>query len=264
MPFLPEARIMSTTRYALHRFLTELLKPQDFSDYGPNGLQIEGSETIDRIAFSVSATAHSALLAAENGAQALIVHHGLFWKFHGPKTLTGPFARRVFPLVRNHINLFAYHLPLDAHPEVGNAASLARRLDMVDLKPFGDHEGCPTGVRGRFPEPLSAADLQGRLAEVLEHPVLLASPEEHILVRSAGIITGGANRDWPLALKEGLDAYITGEMSEHDWHESREAGLHMFAGGHHATERFGIQVLMEKVRDAFEIDCFFIPSDNPA
>ena len=83
-------------------------------------------------------------------------------------------------------------------------------------------------------------------------------------MRSAGVITGGANRDWPLALKEGLDAYITGEMSEHDWHESRESGLHMYAGGHHATERFGIQALMSKVRDTFDIDCFFIPSDNPA
>jgi dinuclear metal center YbgI/SA1388 family protein len=255
---------MSTTRYALHRFLTELLKPQDFADYGPNGLQIEGAETIDRIAFAVSATAHSALLSAESHAQALIVHHGLFWKFHGPKTLTGPFARRVFPLVRNHVNLFAYHLPLDAHPEVGNAASLARALDMVKLKPFGDYEGCPTGVQGRFPEPLAAAALRDRLAEVLDHPVLLASPEEHILVRSAGIITGGANRDWPLALKAGLDAYITGEMSEHDWHESREAGLHMYAGGHNATERLGIQALMEKVQDSFDVECFFIASDNPA
>jgi dinuclear metal center YbgI/SA1388 family protein len=255
---------MSTTRYALHRFLTELLKPQDFTDYGPNGLQIEGAETIDRIAFAVSATAHSALLAAQGHAQALIVHHGLFWKFHGPKTLTGPFARRVFPLVQNRVNLFAYHLPLDAHPVVGNAASLARALDMVELKPFGDYEGCPTGVQGRLPEPLAAAAFRDRLAEVLDHPVLLASPEEHILVRSAGIITGGANRDWPLALKAGLDAYITGEMSEHDWHESREAGLHMYAGGHNATERLGIQALMEKVRESFDVECFFITSDNPA
>jgi dinuclear metal center YbgI/SA1388 family protein len=255
---------MSTTRYALHRFLTELLKPQDFSDYCPNGLQIEGAETIDRIAFAVSATAHSAFQTAGGHAQALIVHHGLFWKFHGPKTLTGPFARRVFPLVRNHINLFAYHLPLDAHPEVGNAASLARILELVELKPFGDHEGSPTGVRGRLPEPMSAAEFRERLSEVLDHPVLLASPEEHILVRSAGIITGGASRDWPLALKDGLDAYITGEMSEHDWHESREAGLHMYAGGHNATERFGIQALMERVQENFDVECFFIPSDNPA
>ncbi|CAL1239895.1 Nif3-like dinuclear metal center hexameric protein [Candidatus Methylocalor cossyra] len=255
---------MSTSRFALQRFLTDLLRPQDFTDYGPNGLQIEGAETIERIAFAVSATAQSALLAAEGRAQALIVHHGLFWNSQGPRPLTGPFARRVFPLVRNHINLFAYHLPLDAHPEVGNAARLAHALEMVELKPFGDPGGQPLGMRGQLPEPMTALALRDRLATVLEHPVLMASPEEHALVRSAGIITGGANRHWPLALEAGLDAYITGEMSEHDWHESREAGLHMYAGGHNATERFGIQALMEKVRSAFEVECFFIASDNPA
>jgi dinuclear metal center YbgI/SA1388 family protein len=255
---------MSTTRYALHRFLTELLKPQDFTDYCPNGLQIEGAEIIGTIAFAVSATAHSALLAAEGKAQALIVHHGLFWKFHGPKPLTGPFARRVFPLVCNHINLFAYHLPLDAHPEVGNAASLGRELGLIEQKPFGDYQGCPMGVKGRFDEAMTAAELRDRLARLLDHPVLLASPEERVLVRTAGIITGGANREWSRALQDGLDAYITGEMSEHDWHESREAGLNLYAGGHNATERFGIQALMERVREAFDVECFFIPSDNPA
>jgi len=248
----------------LDAFLKELLKPQDFADYGPNGLQIEGIERIERIAFAVSATADSAAVAVERNAEALIVHHGLFWKFHGPKTLTGPFARRVFPLVRNRISLFAYHLPLDAHPTVGNAASLGRAIGLVDRQPFGDYQRCPTGIKGVFADPLSAAALRKRLSAVLDHPVLLATPDERATVRSAGIITGGANRDWPLALQDGLDAYITGEMSEHDWHEAREAGIHLYAGGHNATERFGVQALMERVRDAFEVECFFIPSDNPA
>ncbi len=255
---------MSITRHDLNRFLAELLKPSEFIDYGPNGLQIEGTETIRRVAFAVSATADSARAAIEGQAQALIVHHGLFWKFHGPRALTGPFARRVFPLVRHEVSLFAYHLPLDAHPEVGNAASLARALGMVELLPFGDHEGRPTGIRGRLPRPIGAGALRDRLSEVLDHPVLLASPDEQAPVRSAGIITGGANRDWPLALGEGLDAYITGEMSEHDWHESREAGLHMYAGGHGATERLGILALMERVGESCDVECFFIPSDNPA
>ena len=255
---------MSITRDALQCFLTELLKPEEFRDYCPNGLQIEGADDIDRIAFAVSATAHSARLAVESHAQALIVHHGLLWKFHGPKVLVGPYARRVFPLVRNHISLFAYHLPLDAHLEVGNAAGMARALDLSELKPFGDHDGCPTGVQGRFGQPLTAAALRDRLSDVLDHPVLLASPGEDLPVRTAGIITGGANRDWPLALQEGLNAYITGEMSEHDWHESREAGLHMYAGGHNATERFGVQALMERVRQTFGVECFFIASNNPA
>jgi dinuclear metal center YbgI/SA1388 family protein len=255
---------VSVARAELQRFLDDLLNPAAFTDYGPNGLQIEGAETIARVAFAVSATAESVRLAVEGGANALVVHHGLFWKFHGARTLTGTFARRVFPLVQGGINLFAYHLPLDAHPEVGNAAGLARALEMADLAPFGNHEGAPTGICGRFPEPLSAAALRERLQFVLDHPVLLASPDAAARVGSAGIITGGANRDWPLALAAGLDAYITGEMSEHDWHESREAGLHMYAGGHNATEEFGVRALMERVSRQFPVDCFFISSENPA
>jgi dinuclear metal center YbgI/SA1388 family protein len=192
------------------------------------------------------------------------VHHGLFWSFHGARTLTGPLARRVFPLVRHEINLFAYHLPLDAHPEIGNAACLARALGLTGISPFGDHQGSPTGVRGQFPRPFTAASLKACLASVLDHPVLMAAPGADKPIHSAGIITGGANRDWVLASRAGLDAYITGEMSEHDWHESQEAGLAMFAGGHNATEQFGIQALMERVRARFGVDCCFIPSDNPA
>lgn len=251
-------------RAELERFLNALLEPQAFTDYGPNGLQIEGVEQIAKVAFAVSATAHSAAVAVQENANALVVHHGLFWTFHGPRPLTGPFARRVIPLVRQAINLFAYHLPLDAHPEVGNAAQLGLRLGLGNQQPFGDHQGCPTGISGQFREPLSAATLRDRLHGVLEHPVLLASPDEAAPVRSVGIITGGANSGWSRAAAEGLDAYITGEMSEHDWHEAREAGIHLFAGGHNATEQFGIQALMERVRTAFPVECFFIPSDNPA
>jgi len=255
---------MSVPRDELSQFFERLLNVPEFTDYGPNGLQIEGIERIERIAFAVSATAHSARVAVERRAQALVVHHGLFWSFHGPKTLTGPFARRVFPLVRHQINLFAYHLPLDAHLEVGNAACLARMLGLVELAAFGDHQGCPTGVKGRLDSPLTADELQSRLASLLHHPVMLATPNPQQPINTMGIITGGANRDWVLAQRAGLDAYVTGEMSEHDWHESQEAGLHMLAGGHHATEQFGIQALMALVIEQFDVDCFFIPSENPA
>lgn len=255
---------MSTTRDELAEFLDNLLNPAAFADYGPNGLQIEGAEVIERVAFAVSATRHSATLAAEWQAQALVVHHGLFWSFHSSRPLTGPFARRVFPLVRQAINLFAYHLPLDAHPEVGNAATLAQRLGIRDLAPFGDHQGCPTGISGLLAAPLTAAALRTRLAEVLAHPVMMASPDPERRVGSVGIITGGANRDWVCAVRAGLDAYVTGEMSEHGWHESQEAGLHMYAGGHHATEQFGIQALMARVQDRFDVACCYIDSPNPA
>lgn len=251
-------------RQTLLHYLDELLQARNFADYGPNGLQIEGVEGIERIAFAVSATAESVQRAVAAKAQALVVHHGLLWKFHGPKPLTGPFARRVFPLVQNGVNLFAYHLPLDAHPEIGNAAALGRLIGLVEGAPFGDYQGAPTGVKGRLAQAASADQLRLRLRQVLGHEVLLASPDPTAKIETLGIITGGANGDWKLAAKEGLDAYLTGEMSEHDWHESREAGIHMFAGGHHATERFGIQALMEKLRETFGVDCFFIDSENPA
>ena len=255
---------MSVPLDELNRFFERLLNVSAFADYGPNGLQVEGIDEIDRIAFAVSATAHSIRLATERRAHALVVHHGLFWSFHGPKTLTGPFARRVFPLVQHQINLFAYHLPLDAHLGVGNAACLARMLGLVELAAFGDHQGCPTGVKGRLNSPVSAAELQSRLAGLLNHSVMLATPDPQQSINTIGIITGGANRDWVLAQRAGLDAFVTGEMSEHDWHESQEAGVHMFAGGHHATEAFGIQALMARVIEQFDVECFFIPSENPA
>ena len=251
-------------RIELEHFLNQYLEISNFTDYGPNGLQVEGKEEIKKIAFAVSATKASIAQAIENNADALIVHHGLFWKFHGTRTLTGPFARRVLPLVRSEINLFGYHLPLDAHYECGNAATLGNKINLVNQSPFGNHKGSPTGVQGQFATPPTAKELQQTLEKVLNHKVILASPNEDAKIETLGIITGGANSEWKDAASLGLDAYITGEMSEHDWHESQEAGVHMFAGGHHATEQFGIQALMEKVKAFGDLDCFYIDSANPA
>ena len=255
---------MTIKRLDLEQFLDKLLKPNSYADYGPNGLQIQGCETLSTIAFAVSATADSIDQAVAKKADALIVHHGLFWSFHGPKTLTGPFAKRVFPLVKNEINLFAYHLPLDGNPEVGNAAALGKLIGVEKQQPFGDYKGSPTGIQGKLKNATTAIEMQQRLAAILNHEVILASPDQKAEINSVGIITGGANSEWRLAADAGLDAYITGEISEHDWHESREAGIHMFAGGHNATEQFGIRSLMVKVQNEFDLECFFISSENPA
>jgi len=147
---------------------------------------------------------------------------------------------------------------------VGNAASLGRAVGLGEQTVFGDYQGMPTGVQGVLADAPSASELRERLARLLGREIWLASPDEQAPVRTLGVITGGANSDWKLAADVGLDAYLTGEMSEHDWHEAREAGLHMYAGGHHATERFGIRALMGKVEERFALDCFFIDSDNPA
>jgi dinuclear metal center YbgI/SA1388 family protein len=251
-------------RTELENTLNRLLAPASFQDYCPNGLQVEGSETINKIAFAVSATRASITEAITSGADTLIVHHGLFWHFHGARTLTGNFAKRIMPLVQHNINLFAYHLPLDAHPKIGNAAVLGQLINCHQQRPFGDYKGSPTGIEGILAQPTSAKDLSLLLASVLKHQVILASPDENQLIESIGIITGGANSDWVLAKKLGLDAYITGEISEHDWHESQENDIHMFAGGHHATERFGIQALMQHIENHYKIEGLFVDSDNPA
>ncbi len=244
-------------------YLNELLSPHLYNDYCPNGLQIEGKKTINKIAFAVSAQRSSIEKAVSEKADALIVHHGLFWKFHGVRTLTGPFAKRVLPLVKHEINLIGYHLPLDAHIEYGNAAGIAKKLNLTNLQPFGDHKGMPTGVSATFSKPISATELKAQLKSILDHDVLYSNPDKEE-INSIGIITGGANGDWVHCLRDGIDAYLTGEMSEHDYHESRESGIHMFAGGHNATEKFGVLALKKLIEEKFNVECIFIDSENPA
>lgn len=253
------------TIFELEQYLKTLLKPELFDDYCPNGLQIEGKSEVKKILFAVSATRESAEYAVLVHADALVVHHGLFWKFHGTRTLTGPFYKRVAPLLKNDINLLGYHLPLDAQEEIGNAVSVAHLLDMQDLKPFGNHKGAFTGTMGQIKTPLSGIELKKLLEVKLNHSIHYSNPLDSKPIKKIGIITGGANSEWREAFKLGLDAYITGEMSEHDYHESREAGIHMFAGGHHATEKFGILSLMKKIQSKFpDLDCEFMDSENPA
>ena len=252
-------------RDELTRYFNSLLDVQLFSDYGPNGLQIEGKETLRKLAFAVSATRDSVAKACEWGADALIVHHGLFWSFHGPRPITGAFAKRVKPLIKNDINLYGYHLPLDAHIEYGNAASLARRIGMTELEPFGDRKGAPLGVKGKFSSAQKPEELKNKIAATLNHSVIHSSPNQQPIA-TMGIITGGANSDWIEAQRQGLDAYLTGEISEHDWHEAQEGNVHFFAAGHNATEQFGVQELLEnlKAKHGDALEYLFIPSENPA
>ena len=250
-------------RNKLTQYLNDFLQIDQFEDYGPNGLQVEGSVEVERVAFSVSATVESALGACEGQAQALIVHHGLFWHSFGTRVLVGAFKKRVAPLLSGKINLYGYHLPLDAHREVGNAAGLAQAIEMEVEGPFGDYKGSPTGVWGQLSAPMAPGDFRSRLEKAIGREAFYSAPEHSSSLKTIGIITGGAGSDWPLALDRGLDAYITGEMSEHHWHDSRESGLHMFAGGHHATERFGVLALKKHLEEKFSLDCFFVDSQNP-
>jgi dinuclear metal center YbgI/SA1388 family protein len=255
---------MSITREQLEQFLTHHLNAKGYPDYGPNGLQVEGSKEIESVAFSVSCTLESIQQATKLKACALVVHHGLFWKFHPSRTITGSFGKRIKELIKNDINLLGYHLPLDAHLDDGNAAGIASLLGFSTKVPFGDFKGSPTGVKIELQSEISANDLQRKLEGVLNHSVLVSCPDNNAMINSIGIVTGGANSGHYDAYKDNLDAYITGEMSEHDWHEAKENGVHMFAGGHHATEVFGVRSLQKLVEKKFQLKTHFIDSDNPA
>ncbi len=255
---------MSINTVELQDYFRKVLTPENFEDYAPNGLQVEGKSAITRVAFAVSATQDSIRKAIDWKADALVVHHGIFWKHQGARTVTGAWGERVKSLVKSETNLFAYHLPLDAHAEIGNAVSLGKAIGLTDFSPFALHKKQPMGAKGKFLKPLSAADLKAKLETILKHPVILATPDENHLIASLGIITGGANNEWVEAMKENLDAYLTGEISEYNWHDAKEAGIHYFAGGHHATERFGIIALKEKVERELKLTCEFFDSPNPA
>jgi dinuclear metal center YbgI/SA1388 family protein len=252
------------TQSELTQYLTTLLKPETFEDYAPNGLQIGGKSEIQKVAFAVSATQDSIQKAIAWGADALIVHHGVFWKYQGARTLTGAWGERLKLCVKNDLNLIAYHLPLDSHPEIGNAVSLAQKIGLENLEPFALHKKQPMGAKGKFSTPITAKDLKEKLKTVLQHDVILGSPDENKKITTMGIITGGANNDWAKAFEDGLDSYLTGEISEYNWHDSIEAGVHYFAGGHHATERFGILSLMNKIERDLKLETQFFDSLNPA
>jgi dinuclear metal center YbgI/SA1388 family protein len=242
-------------------YLDQYLDASRGRDYGPNGLQVEGKEEVRKIVTGVSACQELFVRAREAGADAVLVHHGLFWDGM-PRTLTGFQYRRVAELIRGEMSLIAYHLPLDRHPELGNNALAGRAFGLADLEPFGLHEGLPVGFKGLFPEPIAAAELVERCRRVYDQEPLafLGGPDP---VKSLGIISGGAQQELYQAIGDGLDAYVTGEVSEWVMNVSREAGIHYLAAGHYATERLGIRALGEHLAERFGVEAEFIDVPNP-
>lgn len=230
-------------------------------DYGPNGLQVEGRATIERVALGVSACRELFERAAAWGAQAVLVHHGIFWEGM-PRTLTGVQYGRVKTLIENDLNLIACHLPLDAHPEIGNNAVAAREFGLVDIEPFGEHNQQSIGFSGRFAEPISAQQLVAECMRIFgqEPQAFLDGPDP---VSSLGIISGGAQKEFHQAIAAGLDAYITGEVSEWVMNWARESGTHYLAAGHYATERLGIKALGEELAAEFGVEVEFFDIPNP-
>jgi dinuclear metal center YbgI/SA1388 family protein len=251
---------MAVERDRLVAFLDELLDAGRGRDFGPNGLQVEGRREIRKAVTGVSACLELFERAAAAGADAVLVHHGILWDF-GPRRLVGFHHHRVASLLRSGINLIAYHLPLDRHPELGNNALACARLGLEQLEPFGMYEGLPVGFRGRYAAPIPAPDLLRRCAEVFgQAPVYLGRGPES--VETVGMIGGGAQRELYQAIDAGLDAYVTGEAAEWVMNVAREAGIHYLACGHYATEVLGIRALGEKVAREFDLEVEFIDVPN--
>lgn len=249
------------TRIEIDAALKGLLQPEFFNDYAPNGLQVEGNNDIEIVVSGV--TACKALIdeAIAVGADAIFVHHGYFWKGENP-ALVGMKYRRVKALIEHGINLFAYHLPLDAHPELGNNAQLAKKLGIEMTGPLDVGNPRSIGNEGVLPEPRTGEELAWHISQCLGREVIHVTGSDRPIKRVAWC-TGGAQGFIDKAVALGVDAYITGEASEQTTHIARENGLHFFAAGHHATERYGANAVGAWLAEKFQVNHRFIDIDNP-
>lgn len=242
-------------------FLDTLLDSPGFPDYGPNGLQVPGRDEVRRVATGVSANRALIEAAVAAGTDLLLVHHGLFWSRQA-QAIDKVMAGRLRPLFNNDVSLVAYHLPLDAHMEVGNNALLAGSLGLTGLQPFSEHMGRTIGVQGRFDgDGIAATELERRLTELCQAPIAFMYGRDP--VQTVGIVAGSAPDDVHAAAAAGLDAFITGEPAERSQGAAEEEGIHFFAAGHHATERAGVIRLGELLAERFGVEHTFIDVPNP-
>lgn len=253
---------MSVSRNDLIAYCDSLLNVSAFADYAPNGLQVEGREEIGRIVSGVTASQALIDAAIEQDADAVLVHHGYFWKNEDARVI-GMKRNRLAALLKHDINLIAYHLPLDGHPELGNNAQWAKALGMVETQGFIGKPGAEIGVRGVLKDAPSGGELKRMLELILGRPALHVAGTERP-VRTLGLCSGGAQGYIGEAVELGLDAYLTGEVSEQTVHVAREMGIHFYACGHHATERFGVRALGDDLAGHFGIQHVFVDIDNPA
>jgi dinuclear metal center YbgI/SA1388 family protein len=246
-------------RDELQSHLAQLLAVERFRDYGPNGLQVEGRPQVHRLITGVTASLALIEAAVHEGADAILVHHGLFWRGQDGR-VTGWMRARLAPLLAHGINLFAYHLPLDAHAELGNNAQFGARLGLQADARFGEQElgfAADAGALG------SASTLQAAVQRVCDRePVLV--PGDGRELKRIGWCTGGAQGAFEAAIAAGVDAYVTGEISEPQAHIARETGVVFVACGHHATERFGAPAVGAHVSARFGLEHRFIDIANPA
>ena len=239
----------------------ETLNVKAFRDYCPNGLQVEGKPHIQKIVTAVTASQQAIDAAIAQNADALLVHHGYFWKGE-PEVLTGIKGQRIKKLMQHDISLIAYHLPLDAHTTLGNNIALADLLNIRITGALDPSEVYPIGNIGELASVMTPQQLSQHISTGLgREPLHLAGASAHI--KKIGFCTGGAQDYLHKAFDQGCDAYISGEVSERTFHEAKELGVHYFACGHHATERGGVQRLGQALAAQFNLEVNFVDFDNP-
>ncbi len=249
---------MSVSRLQLLTACNDLLQPQRFKDYCPNGLQVEGAERISRLALAVTANQAAIDAAIAWGAHALLVHHGLMWKGEDG-TVVGHRKQRLATTLGADLNLIAYHLPLDAHPSLGNNAQLGQRLGLLEMSPL-DGEGIL--VVGTLAKPCTAQAFTAQVSTHLGREALLIGDGAKPLQRMAWC-TGGGGSYFEAAIAAGVDAFLTGEASEQHVHIARECGVPLILAGHHATERYGVQAVGAALAAQLGLETQFFEVDSP-
>ncbi len=249
-------------RQELLAYLNDFLSISRYRDYAPNGLQVEGKPKIHRLVTGVTACQALIDRAVELKADALLVHHGYFWRGEDP-CLVGMKRNRIGTLLEHNISLFAYHLPLDGHPELGNNAQLAEVLGLSVDSGLDPTDDTVVGNVGRLQAPVSAPEFADAVSAAMARDVILVSGGKHLIQRVAWC-TGGAQGYIEKAVAQGVDAFISGEISEQTTHIAREQGIHYIAAGHHATERYGAAALGRHLAHKFDIFHEFVNIDNPA
>ncbi|MBA0916088.1 MAG: Nif3-like dinuclear metal center hexameric protein [Nitrosomonadaceae bacterium] len=242
----------------LEIYLNQLLDVNHIQDYCPNGLQVEGRSEVRKLVSGVTASFDFLQAAVAAGADAVLVHHGYFWRGEN-QCLTGRKRRRIALLIENDISLFAYHLPLDVHLELGNNAQLGHRLGLIETGRFGEQSIAAQGI---LPQAMTLKDFGKSIGQLLSRSPLMIGDEKKLVHRIAWC-TGAAQNYFDEAIQLGVDAFITGEISEQNVHAARESGVAFIAAGHHATERYGVQALGEHLAQEFGIATQFIDLDNP-
>lgn len=245
----------------LIRKLNELYEPEQVSDYCPNGLQIEGRASVNRIITGVSASMDLFREAVDRKADAILVHHGIFWK-STPQVLHGSHRDRIRILLENDISLIAYHLPMDLHPELGNNAGLVKILGLENPVPFGQYGNRKIGFSGSLELPMN----QGEFLDMIRtriHPdakILGRGPEQ---IQRIAVVSGGAADVFQQAIDERMDLYLTGEPAEWAFHVANESGVYFLAAGHHATERPGPAAIADWLRSRLGLEAEFVDLWNP-